>query len=106
MRKKTYKLPVVLDCRYLTGDRQVRIYLRPVPEPKRKWCLSIRSKQRIKRACRYALLCAETAVIMLPISIIILELAYASRGYWAVGGEFLLLGLVAIGVFRVLNFIL
>lgn len=105
MRRKTFKPSVILDCRYLTGDREVRIYLRPMPEPRRKRCLSIRAKLRIKSACRYALLCGETVAIMLPISIIVLDLAYASRGYWAVGGEFLLLGFVAFGIFKVLNFI-
>ena len=105
MRRKTYKQPLVLDCRYLTGDKQVRIYLRPMPEPKRKRRLSIRAKLRIRRVLRYILLIAETAAIMLPVSIIVLELTFASRGYWAVGGEFLFLGFVAFEIFKGLNFI-
>lgn len=100
MRKITYKLPVILECQYLTGDRQVRIYLRPAPV---KRYLSLRAKRRIRKVFRFLLLLLVTVSIMFPVSIYILEAVYISRGYWAVGGEFLFLGLMAFGIFKGVN---
>lgn len=101
MRKKTYKLPVILECQYLTGDRQVRIYLRRRPPV--KWHLSFRAKRRIRKVFRFLFLMLITVSIMFPVSIYILEAVYVSRGYWAVGGEFLFLGLMAFGIFEGVN---
>lgn len=100
MQKKTYKLPVVLDCWYLTGDKQVRIYLRPAQEPKRKWRPSLRTRLRIRKIVRLLTRLSITAAIVAPSSLLVIEAVYRDRGYRAVGGECLLSILLAVVVFK------
>lgn len=99
MRKETYKLPVVLDCRYLTGDSQVTIYLRPVSRQKKRWRLSMRTKLRIRRAFFFLIRLGLTLAITVPLSILLLEMVYESRGYFGVGGEYLFIVLMAFGIY-------
>lgn len=99
MQKETYKIPATLECWYLTGDSQVRIYLRPVPAKKRRR-LSVLARLRIRRAVRLLARLLVTAAIMVPVSIIVVEAVRADRGYWAVGGEWLFLGFLAVVIFK------
>lgn len=36
-----------------------------------------------------------TAFVVSPLSLILLNIAYNDRGYWAVGGEYILIGVFA-----------
>lgn len=99
MHKETYKLPVVLDCRYLTGDSQVRIYIRPVPKPKKRWRLSMRTKLRIRRAIFFLIRLGLTLAITVPLSLLLLAEVYESRGYFGVGSEYLFIVLMAFGIY-------
>lgn len=106
MKKETYKLPVMLDCRYLTGDSQVRIYLRPVPKQKKRWRLSMRVKLRIRRAILFLIRLSLTLAITLPLSIFLLESLYESRGYFGVGSEYLFIIMMFLGIYYWIDMIL
>lgn len=98
--RKKYEVPVEVACRYLTGDQEVKIYLTPMRKKRR---IPLRMRLRLKRYLKKAFLYLMTMGIMVPASIFLINAAYLTRGYWAVGGEYLLIGVLAVAVYYALS---
>lgn len=99
MRKRMKCSAIALECRYLTEDSQVKIYLiSTVPVRRRRRCVFAIKQWSLKVAELMFRLLVTTS-ITLPLSIFLLEAVYADRGYFAIGGEYLFIGLIIFGVY-------
>lgn len=99
MRKKMNCSATALECRYLTGDSEAKIYLiSTVPARKRQRNI-LAIKRRLLKAANLMFRWLVTASITLPISIFLLEAVYADRGYFAIGSEYLFIALIIFGVY-------
>lgn len=99
MRKRMKCSASALECRYLTEDSQVKIYLISTAPVRKKQRNILTIKRRLLRAVNLVFRWLVTASIALPLSIFLLEAVYADRGYFAIGSEYLLIGLIIFGVY-------
>lgn len=87
-----------LRCQYLTGDNVVKIYL----VPQRSSRFQIRMKKYSKKLIRFCILLTLTALITVPIAMILIEAVGRMRGYDAFGSEYFFVALMSYGIFKYL----
>ena len=80
-----YKVQLDVEPKYITEDSKVRLYLSTVPKARRK--NTRRKKKKIQIFYRILI----TSMVTFPIASMFINLAYLERGYWGIGGEYLLI---------------
>lgn len=103
MRKRMKESATTLECRYLTEDSQVKIYLIPTAPVRKRQRSILKIKLRLLRAADAIFRWLVIASITLLLSIFLLEAVYADKGYFAVGSKYLFIGLIILGVHSGIN---
>lgn len=84
------KVRLNVEPKFITEDSEVRLYLSILPIWKREPRKNYKNKKVLQIFYRILIASAVT----LPIAMVSIQLAYLERGYWAIGGEYLLIFLV------------
>lgn len=91
-----YKVQLNVEHKYITEDSKVRLYMSIMP--RREVKNNNRDKKKEVLQILHRILIASA--VTLPIAMAAIQLAYLERGYWAVGGEYLLSLLVFLFYFK------
>ncbi|MGL5436622.1 MAG: hypothetical protein ACRDBO_14655 [Lachnospiraceae bacterium] len=107
--KRVQEIRVIAVPKYITEDGEIRLYL--ATSKKRVWpnlCAKIRQvgcwflQIRIHRMLlRWLLIISVTTVV----GIWAINETYQARGYWAYGGEYLLILIVLYGTYKILHYL-
>ena len=111
--RKVQKIQVIVVPKYITEDREIRLYLAPIkrrilPQVWKsvRWG-AIRLWEYIRQeACRFLIKlfqCFITLSITAIVGTWAVMGAYYVRGYWAFGGEYLFIMFVMHGSYRILK---
>lgn len=87
-----YKVQLNVEHKYITEDSKVRLYMSIMPRRE------VKTKKKEVLQIFHRILIASA--VTLPIAMAAIQLAYLERGYWAVGGEYLLSLLVFLFYFK------
>lgn len=95
---KTHRMSIDVDHQYLTEDPKVRVYLSEVREKKRYTCLD--------KAIALVLELFYSFSVSYFVGKWAIDYAYKERGYFAIGGEYLLIGMTfALCFWAIRNFL-
>lgn len=96
--RKVQKIQVIVVPKYITEDREIRLYLAPVKKRtlQRLWNWIKRRVCRLQEIRLHYVLCRWFLIISLTylVGLWAIADAYRVRGYWAYGGEYFFIMMV------------